>query len=236
MANQYFQFKQFRVEQSLAAMKVCTEACIFGALAEFNNPARILDIGAGTGLLSLMLAQKFSCPIDAVEIEEQAFLQTQMNFEQTFWRDRLKVYHTSVQDYSKETSEKYDLIISNPPFFTDHLLANHPSKNLAVHNNSLSQEDLLDSIQVLLSPGGVLYLLLPPSEATKFSAKALKRSLFVNKRTILYNRPGSMPFRFISCYGMKEDQVIEEEMFIRKEDGGYSDNFIRFLKPYYLNF
>src|SRR5690606_28939842 len=134
--------------------KVCTEACVFGALAKFDKPARILDIGAGTGLLSLMLAQKFNCPIDAVEIEQQAFLQTQINFKSSIWTERLRIFHASIQDFQSEAPEKYDLIITNPPFFTDHLQTRNPAKNLAIHNNSLSQEDLLESIAALLSPIG----------------------------------------------------------------------------------
>ncbi len=235
MANQFFQFKQFRVEQSLAAMKVCTEACVFAALTKVENPGRILDIGSGTGVLSLMLAQKYNCPIDAVEIEEQAFLQTIFNFEASPWSERLTAYNDSIQKFSQIAQEKYDLIIANPPFFTDHLQANDPNKNLAVHNNSLSHQDLITAMKTLLASSGQMYLLLPPSEATRFDTKAAKEGVFLQKRIIVYNRPGALPFRFLSYYGFQEAEPVAEEFVIRNTDGDYSDEFVAFLKPYYLN-
>lgn len=235
MANQYFQFKQFRVEQSLAAMKVCTEACVFAALAQYESPNRILDIGSGTGVLSLMLAQKFNCPIDAVEMEQQAFLQTRINFANSPWDHRLRIYHARIQDYFKTTRGKYDLIVSNPPFFTNHLQANSPTKNLAIHNDFLTQEDLIRATKDLLSAGGNLYLLLPPSEAINFDKKAEENGLFLQKRIILLNRPDTKPFRFLSWYGFRQQQERASEFIIRNADGTYSHEFIAFLKPYYLN-
>jgi len=234
MANHYFQFKQFKVEQSLAAMKVCTEACVFGALAESASPDSILDIGAGTGLLSLMLAQKFNCPIDAVEIEEQAFLQTKDNFERSPWKDRLTAYQASIQTFSKEYPRKYDFIIANPPFFTNHLQAASQGKNLAIHNNSLSQKDLLHAVIALLSSSGSFYLLLPPSEAANFDTQAIQEGLFLNKRIIIYNRPGAEPFRYLSYFSFQKQQMVLEDFLIRNEDDSYSKDFVTFLKPYYL--
>src|SRR5699024_3107200 len=103
--------KQFRIEQSLAAMKVCTESCVFGALVEAINPSRILDIGTGTGLLSLMVAQKFSCPIDAVEMEVDACQQALANFQMSPWSDRLSLFHSSIQEFALTAQHRYDLIL-----------------------------------------------------------------------------------------------------------------------------
>lgn len=234
MANHYFQFKQFKVEQSLAAMKVCTEACVFGALAASESPTRILDIGAGTGLLSLMLAQKFNSSIDAVEIEEQAFLQTKSNFKQSPWRHRLTAYHASIQTFSQEYPRKYDFIIANPPFFTNHLQTVNRGKNLALHNNSLSQKDLLRAVKALLSSSGSFYLLLPPSEAANFDTQAIQEGLFLNKRIIIFNRPGAEPFRYLSYFSFQKEKMVFENFIIRNEDDSYSKDFVTFLKPYYL--
>lgn len=234
MANSYFQFKQFRVEQSLAAMKVCTEACLFGALADFTNPDRILDIGTGTGLLSLMLAQQYSCPIDAVEIEENAYLQAKINFEKSPWNRNLNAYHSSIQEFTVSTSERYDFIISNPPFFSDHLKASNSAKNIALHNNALSQIDLLMSVKSLLTASGELTLLLPPFEAGKFDELAKKNKLFLLKRTAIFNSPGSLPFRFISHYGYLSKEIYLENLYIRNSRGEYSEAFKLLLKPYYL--
>ncbi len=216
-------------------MKVCTEACVFAALAQYECPSRILDIGSGTGVLSLMLAQKFDCPIDAVEMEQQAFLQTKINFNNSLWSHRLRIYHTRIQDYPKLAREKYDLIISNPPFFTNHLQTANPTKNLAIHNDFLTHEDLVGSAKNLLSGDGNLYLLLPPSEAINFDNKAEKNGLFLQKRIILLNRPDFKPFRFLSWYGFRQQQLQVSEFVIRNADGTYSHEFIAFLKPYYLN-
>lgn len=235
MANTYFQFKQFKVEQSLAAMKVCTEACIFGALVKTTDtPRRILDIGTGTGLLSLMLAQKYDCPIDAVEIEENACNQAKLNFENSRWKNNLNAYNTSIQNFSNKNSEKYDLIISNPPFFCDHLQATNAAKNIALHNNTLSQLDLLASAKALLSDKGELHLLLPPSEADRFDSLAINNGLYLNKRTVIFNRPESLPFRFISTYENTAKACFLDELFIRNSSGEYSDAFKLLLKPYYL--
>ena len=194
MANSYFRFKQFKVDQSDTAMKVCTEACVLGAVAEAPSPHRILDIGAGTGLLSLMLAQKYSCPVDAVEIEEHAYRQATSNFGNSPWKERLTLFHSSIQEYMTTTSFLYDLIVCNPPFFTSHLTSENSAKNLALHNAALSQEALSQSIGGLLSQRGVCYLLLPPSESDNFDKVIVGKGLFLQGRTILYDRPGSICF------------------------------------------
>lgn len=235
MPNSYFQFKEFRVEQSLAAMKVCTEACLFGALVNFQNPQSILDIGTGTGLLSLMLAQKYSSHIDAVEIDKDAFNQAALNFENSFWAKRLFLYHQSIQEFQKNVSQKYDLVISNPPFFSDHLQSKDTAKNGALHTNYLKQNDLLTAVMSVLSSDGEFNLLLPPAESEKFDLLAMGRQLFLQKRIVVYNKPGTSPFRFISKYGFNKTQPHSEEIYIRNNKGEYSEAFIELLKPYYLN-
>ena len=182
-----------------------------------------------------MLAQKFNCPIDAVEIEEQAVLQSRINFQNSPWTNRLSIYHTRIQDYCITALEKYDLIVSNPPFFTNHLQASNPPKNLAIHNNSLMQEDLVNATKNLLSSDGNLYVLLPPSEAINFDRKAEAKGMFLQKRITLFNRPGTKPFRFLSWYGFRAQQLEASEFVIRNAEGTYSDEFVAFLKPYYLN-
>lgn len=235
MANSYFQFKQFRVEQSLAAMKVCTEACLFGALVNFHIPQRILDIGTGTGLLSLMLAQKYSCHIDAVEIDKDAFDQATLNFKNSSWANRLSLYHHSIQEFQNHNSLKYDLVISNPPFFSDHLQSKDAAKNGALHTNFLSQNDLLTAVMSVLSAEGEFNLLLPPAESEKFDLLAMGRQLFLRERIVVYNKQGMPPFRFISKYGFNKTKPHSKEIHIRNKKGEYSEAFIELLKPYYLN-
>ena len=131
-------------------MKICTDACLFGAwlAAKNDNGLKMLDIGSGTGLLSLMLAQKTTAAIDAVEIDEAAYTQTVENFAVSPWKDRLQVFHRSIQEYTaafiREASTPYDLIFSNPPFFENHLKSSDPKRNLALHRETLNVADILD--------------------------------------------------------------------------------------------
>ncbi len=129
----YFEFKQFVIHQGDCAMKVTTEGCLFGALVEGANPKRILDIGAGTGLLSLMLAQKYpSAKIHAVELDQKAHIQAQANFAKSPWAENLQIHVGRIQDFHPR--EKFDLIVCNPPFFKNSLHSNDKSKNLAIHD------------------------------------------------------------------------------------------------------
>ncbi len=145
-------------------MKVSTDACLLGALVNDNiTAAHILDIGTGTGLLSLMMAQKFpSAIIEAVEIEQNAFQQAQENFSNSIWKDRLKVHLSSIQNFAKNNSaQKYDLIISNPPFFENDLLSPDKKTNIAKHSTDLTLKELLACAFELLNDNGFIYLLLP---------------------------------------------------------------------------
>ncbi len=231
-ANTYFQFKQFRIDQSLAAMKVCTEACVFGAMVEAAAPLRILDIGTGTGLLSLMAAQKFSCPIDAVEMEEGAYRQALANFQISPWSDRLAVFHTSIQEFTP--SHQYDLILCNPPFFSDHLQSPSKARNMAMHNHTLPHSDLAEAIQGLLTESGLAYVLHPPSEAIMFDSLANGKDLYVQQRTQLMHHEEGPVLRYITVYGTKPKEHSLETFVIKDESGAYTNDFIEKLKPYYL--
>lgn len=234
MANAYFQFKQFRIEQSLAAMKVCTESCVLGALATADNPDRILDIGTGTGLLSLMAAQKFTCPVDAIEIEDNAYIQAKINFQASPWKERLSLFHTSIQDFAITTSLKYDLIICNPPFFSNHLTSANKAKRLALHNQTLSHEALAASIKALMVHSGISYILQPPFEATKFDLVAEQHGLHVQNRFLLINDPKASPLRYISVYGFDKKAYKPVTLAIKDQAGAYSKDFQNILRPYYL--
>lgn len=231
-ANTYFQFKQFRIDQSLAAMKVCTEACVFGAMVEAAAPLRILDIGTGTGLLSLMAAQKFSCPIDAVEMEEGAYRQALANFQISPWSDRITLFHASIQEFTP--SHQYDLILCNPPFFSDHLQSPSKARNMAKHNSTLSHSDLAEALQGLLTESGLAYVLHPPSEAIMFDSLANGKDLYVQQRTQLMHHEEGPVLRYITVYGTKPKEHSLETFVIKDESGAYTNDFIEKLKPYYL--
>ena len=233
-SNAYFQFKQFRVEQSLAAMKVCTESCAFGALVEAVDPVRILDIGTGTGLLSLMAAQRFACPIDAVEIEEGAYRQALANFQKSPWSDRISLFHSSIQEFALRAQHRYDLIICNPPFFSNHLHSPSKTRNMAMHNQTLSHADFAEALQILLKDSGRAYVLHPPAEANMFDKIGEEKSLHVQSRTQLRHHADGPVLRYISVYGKMPKDYSQEIFVIKDESGVYTKGFIDKLKPYYL--
>ena len=165
-SNPYFQFKQFRVNQGQCAMKVTLDACLFGALVNVEDSRRILDIGTGTGLLSLMAAQRSSAHIDAVELDSEAAYQAQQNVDQSPWQHRLQVVHSAVQDLP--TGAQYDTIICNPPFFENSLRAPDERRNRARHTDTLSFSQLAESIDQFLENDGMAWVLLPTVSTPSF--------------------------------------------------------------------
>mgnify|MGYP000963171132 FL=1 len=151
-----FTFKQFTVKQERSAMKVGTDGVLLGAWTSLDNqPLSILDIGAGTGIISLLLAQRsLSETIDAVELDENAYEECVDNFEASDWGDRLFCYHTSAQQFAEEIDDTYDLIVSNPPFYTDHFKSENKARNKARFTDSLSFKDLTKAVSKLLSSHG----------------------------------------------------------------------------------
>ncbi len=234
MANQYFQFKKFRIDQENAAMKVCTDSCIFGAWIDPANATSILDIGAGTGLLSLMLAQRSDARIDAVEIDGSAAEQADRNVAQSPWGDRIKVYFSSIQEYAEFTTQHYDLIITNPPFYSNYLKSEKENVNVAYHSVALTMEDLLKAVKKLLNPGGRLVVLLPPYEAELLREEALEYGLYTSKILQVKDNDKANIFRDITEFAYSLDLPRVSELVIKKEEG-YSEDFVKLLKEYYLN-
>lgn len=235
MPNSYFRFKQFKVDQGACAMKVSTEACIFGAWIPVEDHCKtILDIGAGTGLLSLMLAQRTNLRIDAVEIDPEAAGQCQENFESSPWADRLKLYTTSVFDFANQDVPRYDLIICNPPFYTASLKSNTVSKNLAKHDTGeFNKTDFAKSIDQLLTNTGTAYILYPKPEADEFTILAKTLGLFVKEVLIIKNQPTKTTFRIVLKVSRQVVHGDTEELCIRSGQN-HTTEFEQLLKSYYL--
>lgn len=238
MPNPYFQFKQFTVFQDQCAMKVCTDSCILGAYAPVANRQRILDIGTGTGLLALMAAQRSDAQIDAVEIASDAYHQALANIQQSPWKDRIRVYFQSIQQFSQDKTyhQLYDFIITNPPFYTKHLPSPSVQRNIALHAQSLNYDELLDAIKALLSPKGEWMVLLPSHESALFEKKARNQGFEMTQKLIIKNKEEGSDFRVISLYSELSQGVQEEILSIRKQSGEYSEDFKNLLKEYYLIF
>ena len=237
--NTHFQFKQFTVQQDQCAMKVCTDACVLGAWVNVENADRILDIGTGTGLLSLMIAQRNTyAAIDAVEIEAEAFYQAGENVESSPSNGRITLFHAAVQDFTSE--HLYDLIISNPPFFQSDLRSPAEKINQAHHADTLDFAALLSSIQSLLAPEGRFAVLLPVDEGSQFRKMAEEQNWRLDHELTLFHQPNKKAFRVLMEFrnaAAAARDTVSETLNIYQEDGITHDpKFRELLKDFYLKF
>lgn len=238
LPNNYFQFKQFTIYQDKCAMKVCTDACLFGAWvvekvkSEKSKPKSILDIGAGTGLLSLMLAQKTNADIDAVEIEKADHNQCTDNFEQSSWNNRIHVHFADIKKF--QTGKQYDLVMSNPPFFENDLKPQTQHKLRSKHEHSLTLKELLTETGRLLSANGYCGFLLPHHRKNEMLEIAAAQGLFPSSVCIVKQTPKHEPFRVMLLMQREKVIVREEEIIIKMNSDSYSEAFIDLLKDYYL--
>lgn len=241
----FFRFKQFTVWHDRSALKVCTEACILGAYAQVTGAERVLDIGTGTGLLALMVAQRNAeMHIDAVEIEEQNHLQAVDNVAQSPFAERISIHHTSIQDWTRrfvnllQTTDAlhYDLIISNPPFFANHLRSPDQARNRALHTDTLTLEELVTSVGRLLTDRGRFVVLLPAYESQLLIEVATREGLWPTHRLQVFQRPGKPLFRVITTFERHHAESVIETLYIHHLDGTYSDDFRKLLRDYYLIF
>ena len=178
-----FHFQQFSVIQRQSAMKVCTDAVLFGAMAPVNRGDRVLDIGAGTGVLSLMAAQLGAAQVTAVELTQQGYEEAHINFNNSPWADHLEVVHQDIQGFALTARCQYDLIICNPPFFENHSKTTNSLRKVARHNDLLPFADLIKAADQLLSSQGLFYLLLPVHAVEKFAAAASAAGLYLIRQT-----------------------------------------------------
>jgi tRNA1Val (adenine37-N6)-methyltransferase len=236
LANNYFEFKQFTIQQDKCAMKVCTDACLFGALVADELQHRtifdILDIGTGTGLLSLMIAQKKTAVIDAVEIDETAFNQAKENVLQSPWKERINVFNTDILQL--QTNKKYDCIISNPPFFESDLKSGDEKKNFAKHDTSLTLTGLLNAVDTHLCDDGFFAVLLPYHRSIYFEEESLKLNFHLTKKIVIKQTPKHNYFRAMLIFSRTESATAITEITIKNEEGNYSGEFIELLQDYYL--
>lgn len=233
-----FRFKQFSVDQSNCAMKINTDGVLLGALVEMNNPKSILDIGTGTGVIALMLAQKYNnAVIDAVEIDKDASETAQQNFNNSIFKKQLRVYQTNIKLFFKaDPPKKYDLIISNPPFYINSLLSPAEKKSLAKHADLLFFETLLQNIPSHLSANGCFWLILPVEVAQITRELALQNRLYCIKLIKIKSFKDSEVHREIICFGLEEVFFDTEDFIIYDSIGVYSEGYRTILQPYFLAF
>jgi tRNA1Val (adenine37-N6)-methyltransferase len=224
------------VEDDRSTMQIGTDAVLLGIWAEPENVRSILEIGTGCGVISLMLAQRLQARIDAIDTDENSILQAASNFMNNPWGENLRAIRTSLQDFGPSCKNKYDLILTNPPFFTDSLKSPHPQKNLARHDNSLSRRELLDCVKPLLEEDGLFLVILPAEASRKFSAMAEESELFIRRQMNIRPKQGKLVNRILTAYGFSHTtKVIPEELVLRNEDGKFTTEYITFTSAYYFS-
>ena len=244
MGNDFFRFKQFSVRQGGAAMKVGVDSVLLGAWTCAAHAVRILDVGAGTGLLALMMAQRYpDAAIDAVEIDRAACQQAIENARNSPWSNRIRVICDDFIQYAGDCSLRYDLIISNPPYFTASLKPVDAKRNIARHNDSLPHFSLLEGSAKLLSSNGVMAIVLPPVEALKIIDEAAVYGLFVKRTLHVQSLPSKPVYRMLVEFSKMpflswRDGVGEggQTLCIEKADSsGQTDEYKQLTKEFYLD-
>jgi tRNA1Val (adenine37-N6)-methyltransferase len=231
-----FRFKEFTIEQDKTAMKVGTDGVLLGAWASIDSyPFSILDIGAGTGLIALQLAQRsFAEVIDAIEIEENAYEQAVDNFENSPWSDRLFCYHAGLDEFVDEIEDKYDLIVSNPPFYTENYKTESTQRDTARFTDALPFSALLTGVSKLLEPSGVFHTIIPYKEQEHFINLAEANGLFPKKICNVKGNPGADFKRSLLTFTFDEITRITEELIIETTRHQYTEAYISLTKAFYL--
>ncbi|MHB0755113.1 tRNA1(Val) (adenine(37)-N6)-methyltransferase [Polaribacter sp. M15] len=239
--NKPFQFKEFTIHQDKTAMKIGTDAVLLGAWCNIDDDTdAILDIGSGTGVIGLMLAQRSDAmTIDAVEVDEKAYEQTVENFESSDWGDRLYCYHSTFQDFADEIAtenETYDLIVSNPPFYTDDFKTDNESRNKARFTSALSFEELILGVVKILSPKGIFSVVVPAKEEIVFVNAAKACNLFLNRVCRVQGNLNSEIKRSLLEFSFHQKEIKEAHLIIEKERHQYTKEYVNLTKNFYLKF
>jgi tRNA1Val (adenine37-N6)-methyltransferase len=221
-------------------MKVCTDACLFGAwvvefLQQKQNPSQlsILDIGTGTGLLSLMTAQEIDCKIDAIEIDEAAAIQAANNFSASQFASKINIIETDINNW--DSNNTYDCIITNPPFFENDLNSPDAKRNLALHSAALTLKELTAIVEKKINQDGIVAILLPYHRKETMIQFALEKGLYLNANADIKQTIKHSYFRTFLLFSRKKQTLLSEEIIIQN-NRVYSDRFKALLKQYYLAF
>lgn len=236
MSTKPFAFKKFSVSQDQCAMKIGTDGVLLGAWTSTkNNPFAVLDIGAGTGIVALMLAQRSHAEvIDAIEIDDNAYEQCVDNFESSPWGDRLFCYHASLDEFVNEMEDTYDLIVSNPPFYAEDYKTENLQRDKARFQEALPFNHLIESVSKLLEPKGVFAVIIPYKEKENFINMALNYKLHPNKILDIKGTPTASFKRCLLEFSFRESEIQTNTMVIELERHQYTKDYIELTKDFYL--
>lgn len=236
MSNDNFSFKKFAIKQNKAAFKVGTDGVLLGASADVSMARNILDIGTGTGLISIMLAQRCEALITAIEPDKESFMQASENIAACNWNDRIRIENTDLQNFNPG-DEQFDLIVTNPPYFCGSMKSPDPRKSAARHNDTLTTEELLNRVSRLLKADGRLQLILPYVEGMIFIAEANKYELYCNNILKIRPLPTSEIRRLILT--LSRSKLKPSESFLTIEHGKrheFTREYVDLTRDFYLNF
>lgn len=220
-----------------SAMKVGTDAVLLGAWKHPANAKLILDIGCGSGIIALMMAQKTDSIIDAIDIDLNSIEEAKKNFANSTWSKNLNAIHASLSDFAKHSKKRYDLILSNPPFFNNSLKSPFESKNLSKHTSSLTHEELLSRVKSLISSDGIFAVIIPYDQKDLFANLALVQSLYCTKKLIIFPTPQKKANRTILEFSQYKPKNVEEEnLTIRDKSGNFTQQYKQLTRDFYLNF
>lgn len=231
-----FTFKQFFIAHDKCAMKVGTDGILLGAWAPVQNVSKILDIGTGSGLLALMLAQRTndSVKIDAVEIDEAAAKQAKDNVDASAWSERIHIYQADIREWAQNINDRYDLIVSNPPYFQQGLPCSSSSRSGARYTITLNHNELLSRAMDLLTDAGFLCVVLPESTGRDFMEQASKLGWYIHYRMDISETETRLPHRVLIALSRQPGELFDERLVIRDTDRQYSNAFCSLTSEFYL--
>lgn len=230
-----FQFKQFHVHHDQCAMKVGTDGVLLGSWVDIDKEKNILDIGTGTGLIALMMAQKSNAFVDAIDIDVDAFQQARLNVTHSPWISRINVYLCSLQYYALNPRCKYDLLVSNPPYYLDAAKSGTLARDVARHTDeTLSFDDLITGVLQLMNPKGRFCLILPCKEGKIFFQKAFEKGLFCNRITRVKTKKEKEEKRLLMEFSFFNRAIVDELLIIQEDDIHFTPEYIELTKDYYL--
>jgi len=230
-----FHFKTFSLHHHRSTMKVGTDAVLLGIWTELSGTQKVLDVGAGSGILSLLLAARADLKIDAIELDEASSREAAENFAAADFRTEFHVIHSDFNTFSEASEKKYDLIISNPPFFINDQKSEKQSKRQARHTDTLTYEQLIDGAMRLLNAEGKISVVLPYRESRIFVQHAKASGLFLQKQMIIFPKPCMEPNRINLLFSKTDHTLITEKFIIRNEDGSFTQQYRNFVGDYYLS-
>lgn len=234
MDSRPFIFKQFVMQHHRSTMKIGTDSVLLARWVDVERVGSALDIGTGCGIVSLMLAQRGVQTVDAIEIDEQSSNEAAQNFRSSPWSDRLNVVHGDVRVLSDSTTKKYDLVISNPPFFTDFFKGESERRNLARHTDSLSFDELCVAAKKYMHAESRFVLVLPVLQSVEFKRIAFEEGFSLRRQQFIVPVEGKEPNRVNMDFVLYDTECVDETFVIRKADGCFTEEYNEFLKDFYI--